>query len=149
MTGNDRVTVRAADPGDAKALHAMLASKLADGDLLARRLDEITVDAACGIVAVCRRKIIGGAELVPLSSQLAAVRSLVVDANAGGQRRGALIVSEIHLRARPAGYQRLCVPTHAPEDVFDFGFSSVPQLWVEKTPEPRDHAEAAGVLHCA
>ena len=174
MTMSDRVTLRAAAPSDAKALHALISSNLEEGHLLPRRLDELTVHASRFIVAVCRRKIIGCAELAPLSSHLAEVRSLAVDASARGQRVGTQLVAELRLRARRAGYERLCVLTHAPEYFINFGFSIVPHLWVQEkvftdcvncpkfrtcgqfamvvpleTSEASDRDEAAAVLHCA
>jgi amino-acid N-acetyltransferase len=174
MTASDRVTLRAAEPADATALHALISSHLDEGRLLPRHLDEIAVHASRFIVAVCRRKIIGCAELAPLSSQLAEVRSLVVHPSARRQRLGTEIVRGILLRARRAGYDRLCVLTHAPEYFLDFGFSIVPHLWVQEkvftdcvtcpkfracgqvamvaplvTSEVHDHAEVAAVLHCA
>jgi amino-acid N-acetyltransferase len=132
MTKADRVTLRAAAPADAKALHALISSNLEEGHLLPRPLDELTVHASRFIVAVNRRKIIGCAELAPLSSCLAELRSLAVNASARGQRVGTELVAEPRLRARRAGYERLCVLTHAPEYFVNFGFSIVPHLWVRE-----------------
>lgn len=170
----DRVTLRAAAPSDAEALHALISSSLAEGHLLPRRLDELTVHASRFIVAVDRRKIIGCGELAPLSSHLAEVRSLAVNASARGQRVGAQLIAELRRRARRAGYERLCVLTHAPEYFINFGFSIVPHLWLREkvftdcvncprfrtcgqfamvvpleTAEASHRDEAAAVLHCA
>jgi amino-acid N-acetyltransferase len=132
MTVSDRVTLRAASSADARALYRLISSNIAAGHLLPRRLDEITVHASRFVVAVCRRTIIGCAELAPLSGQLAEVRSLAVEDSARGQRIGTQLVAEIHLRARRAGYERLCVLTHAPAYFLNFGFSIVPHLWVQE-----------------
>jgi amino-acid N-acetyltransferase len=132
MTLTDRITLRAAAPSDARALHALISRHIEEGHLLPRRLDEITVHASRFVVAVCRRKIVGCAELAPLRGQLAEVRSLAVEVSARGQRIGTQLVDEILARARRAGYERLCVLTHAPEYFLKFGFSIVPHLWVQE-----------------
>jgi amino-acid N-acetyltransferase len=132
MTMSGRVTLRAAAASDANALHALISSNLEEGHLLPRRLDELTVHASRFIVAVWRQRIVGCAELAPLSSQLAEVRSLAVDASARGQRIGTQLVVELQLRAQRAGYERLSVLTHAPAYFINLGFSIVPHLWVQE-----------------
>jgi amino-acid N-acetyltransferase len=132
VTVSARVTLRAAVPDDAGTLHALISSHIEEGHLLPRRLDEIAVHASRFVVALDHRSIIGCAELAPLSSQLAEVRSLAVEAGARGQRIGAALVTALRLRATRAGYQRLCVLTHAPEYFIKFGFSIVPHLWMQE-----------------
>jgi amino-acid N-acetyltransferase len=129
---NDRVTLRAAEPSDATALHALVSSHVAEGHLLPRQLDEIAVHAARFSVAVRRRNIVGCAELAPLSSRLAEVRSLVVDASVRGQGVGTRLLADIRLRGRREGYERLSVLTHAPHYFIKFGFSIVPHLWMQE-----------------
>jgi amino-acid N-acetyltransferase len=129
---SDRVTLRVAEPADAKALHALISSHLEEGHLLPRRLDELAVHASRFIVAVRRRKIIGCAELAPLSSRLAELRSLAVDASVRGQRVGARLIAELRLQALRVGYERLSVLTHAPQYFINFGFSIVPHLWMQE-----------------
>lgn len=130
VTKSSPITLRAADAADAKALHGLITAALDEGHLLPRSFDEITVHAARFVVAVRRRKIVGCAELAPLSGQLAEVRSLAVHASARHQGVGTQIVTELRRRARRAGYEQLCVLTHAPEYFTTFGFSIVPHLWV-------------------
>jgi amino-acid N-acetyltransferase len=124
------ITLRAAGPSDAKALHTLIASHLEEGHLLPRRLEELAVHASRFVVAVRRRKVVGCAELAPLGGHLAEIRSLAVDPQARHQKVGTQLVNELQRRARLAGYEQLCVMTHAPEYFTNHGFSIVPHLWV-------------------
>jgi len=81
-------------------------------------------------VAVRARKIVGCAELAPLSPHVAEVRSLAVDAAARGARVGIAIVDELRRRARREGFEKLCAFTHAPSYFINMGFSIVPHLWL-------------------
>ena len=76
------------------------------------------------------RRIVGCAELAPLSAQVAEVRSLAVDASARGSRVGVAIVDELRRRARREGFEKLCAFTHAPGYFIHMGFSIVPHLWL-------------------
>src|SRR5882724_10252088 len=99
-----RVTLRTAEGADAKKLYTLIQGNLEEGHLLPRTLDELTVHAGRFVVAVKARRIIGCAELAPLSPHVAEVRSLAVDASARGSRVGVAIVDELRLRARREGY---------------------------------------------
>ena len=125
-----RITLRTADASEAKKLHALIQANLAEGQLLPRTLDELRVHASRFVVAVRARKIIGCAELAPLSAQVAEVRSLAVDAAARGGRIGIAIVDELRRRARREGFEKLCAFTHAPGYFIHMGFSIVPHLWL-------------------
>jgi amino-acid N-acetyltransferase len=130
MTRVARITLRSAAEGDAKKLHALIQANLAEGRLLPRTLDELKVHAGRFVVAVRSRKIIGCAELAPLSTQVAEVRSLAVDGNARGNHVGVAIVDELRRRARRNGFEKLCAFTHAPGYFIHMGFSIVPHLWL-------------------
>src|SRR5215218_4827356 len=93
------ITLRTADASDAKKLYALIQANLAEGHLLPRRLDELTVRAGPFVVAVRARKIVGCAELAPLPAPAAEVPSLAVDASARGGRVGVAIVDELRRRA--------------------------------------------------
>jgi amino-acid N-acetyltransferase len=125
-----RVTLRTADAADAKKLHALIRANLEEGHLLPRTLDELTVHAGRFVVAVKARRIIGCAELAPLSAQVAEVRSLAVDGKARGGRVGVMIVDELRRRARREGFEKMCAFTHAPGYFIHMGFSIVPHLWL-------------------
>ena len=71
-----RITLRTAGASDAKKLYALIQGNLTEGHLLPRTLGELAVHAERFVVAVKARKIVGCAELAPLSPHVAEVRSL-------------------------------------------------------------------------
>jgi len=125
-----RVTLRSADAADAKKLHTIITANLEEGHLLPRTLSELTVRAGRFVVAIRGRKVIGCAELAPLSAHVAEVRSLAVDGRARGSRVGVTIVDELRRRARREGFEKMCAFTHAPGYFIHMGFSIVPHLWL-------------------
>jgi amino-acid N-acetyltransferase len=125
-----RVTLRTADASEAAKLHALIAANLAEGHLLPRTLEELTVHARRFVVATRGRKLVGCAELAPLSPQVAEVRSLVVDEPARKHGVGTMLVDELRRRARREGFDKLCAFTHAPGYFMPMGFSIVPHLWI-------------------
>lgn len=130
MRQTARITLRSGVPADAKTLHGLIAAHQAEGHLLPRTLAELTLHAERFVVAVRSRKIVGCAELAPLSSQVAEVRSLAVDASVRAQGVGTTLVDELRRRARREGFDRLCAFTHAPGYFMPMGFSIVPHLWI-------------------
>ncbi|MBS1817119.1 MAG: GNAT family N-acetyltransferase [Acidobacteria bacterium] len=125
-----RISLRTGDPSDARRLHALITAAQADGHLLPRTLPDITQHAARFVVAVRNRRVVGCAELAPLSAQVAEVRSLVVDRSARSVGVGSMIVEELRARARREGFEKLSAFTHAPGYFAPMGFSIVPHLWV-------------------
>jgi amino-acid N-acetyltransferase len=125
-----RITLRTGSVADAKKLYALIQANLEEGHLLPRTLGELAIHAERFVVAVKARKIVGCAELAPLSPHVAEVRSLAVDNAARGSRVGVMIVDELRLRARRDGYEKLCAFTHAPRYFIHMGFSIVPHLWL-------------------
>lgn len=130
MTRVPRIVLRTAVPSDAQKLHALITANLAEGHLLPRTLSEVEVHATRFVVAVRGRKIVGCAELAPLSPQVAEVRSLTVDAAARHLGVGTRLVDELRARARREGFDKLCAFTHAPGYFMPMGFSIVPHLWL-------------------
>jgi len=124
------VTLRTGDAADAKKLYALIHANLEEGHLLPRTLAELTTRANRFVVAVKARRIVGCAELAPLSPHVAEVRSLAVHAAARGSRVGVTIVDELRRRARREGFEKLCAFTHAPAYFVHMGFSIVPHLWL-------------------
>ena len=125
-----RITLRNAEASQAPKLHALISANLEEGRLLPRGLGELTLNAARFVVAMRGRTIVGCADLVPLSPQLAEVRSLAVDANTRGSGIGAMLVEELRQRARREGFEKLCAFTHKPGYFSQMGFSIVPHLWL-------------------
>ena len=130
MPRSTRTTLRTADAPDAPKLHALISANLVEGHLLPRTLDELTVHATRFVVALRGRKVVGCAELAPLSPQVAEVRSLAVDGAARRHGVGTMLVEELRVRARREGFDKLCAFTHAPGYFIPMGFSIVPHLWI-------------------
>ena len=127
---NATVTLRNAALSDVGAINQLIGDNLAAGHLLPRSLSDLEAHAARFVVAESNGRIIGCAELAPLSAQVAEVRSLAVDASARGGRVGVAIVDELRRRARREGFEKLCAFTHAPAYFIHMGFSIVPHLWL-------------------
>jgi amino-acid N-acetyltransferase len=130
MPRSTRTTLRTADAPDAAKLHALISANLVEGHLLPRTLDELAVHVSRFVVAVRGRKVVGCAELAPLSPQVAEVRSLAVDGSARRHGVGTMLVEELRVRARREGFDKLCAFTHAPGYFIPMGFSIVPHLWI-------------------
>ncbi len=129
-----RISLRAAVASDAPALHALIAAHLEEGRLLPRTLDELVIHAPRFVVAAEQaaggERIVGCAELAPLSQSVAEVRSLVVDKDARRLGVGQQMVEALSSRARSEGYEKLCAFAHEPRFFVHRGFSIVPHTWV-------------------
>ena len=142
-----RIAIRTATVADAPVLHALIDAHREEGHLLAREGDELALHAPRFVVAVRRGRVIGCAELAPLSGRVAEVRSLVVHHTARGLGVGRAIVAELKQRARVAGFDQLCAFTHDAAYFVKMGFSLVPHTWL---PEKiaRDCADCALFRRC-
>jgi amino-acid N-acetyltransferase len=125
-----RLTLRSAASSQAPRLHALISANLEEGRLLPRTLADLVVHAERFVVAIRGRRIIGCAELAPLSQHVAEVRSLVVDAGARGSGVGAMLVEELRQRARRGGFEKLAAFTHRPGYFIKMRFSIVPHHWL-------------------
>jgi amino-acid N-acetyltransferase len=132
VTTRARIILRTGEAADARRLHALITAAQAEGHLLPRTLAEVTLHASRFVVAVRSRTIVACAELAPLSSQVAEVRSLVVDPSARSLGVGGMLVEELRARARRDGFDQLSAFTHAPGYFMPMGFSIVPHLWVRE-----------------
>jgi amino-acid N-acetyltransferase len=113
------IEVRAARPDEAAAVHALIEAHVAEGHLLPRRRAGDAV-------------LVGAAELAPLSSAVAEVRSLVVRDDARHDGVGRRIVAALAQRARLEGFDTLAAFTHGPGFFVRLGFSIVPHHWVRE-----------------
>ena len=128
------LTLRAAVAADAPQLHALIASHLEEGRLLPRALGELAIHAPRFVVAVepspAGDRIVGCAELAPLSASVGEVRSLVVGREARRKGLGQRMIDELGRRARREGFNRICAFAHDPKFFMRLGFSIVPHTWV-------------------
>ena len=125
-----RLTIKRAEPAHAPVLHALISANLEEGHLLPRTLDELEVHAGRFTIVMRGKKVVGCAELAPLSSQVAEVRSLAVDARERQNGIGTMLVEDLRRRAHEDGYDKLSAFTHAPGYFSQMGFSIVPHLWI-------------------
>jgi amino-acid N-acetyltransferase len=129
-----QIVLRAAVADDAPALLELIAAHLEEGRLLPRSLDELKVHAPRFVVAVEQRsaddRIVGCAELAPLSQAVAEIRSLVVSSSARQLGIGNRMVEALASRARNEEFARLCAFAHDPAFFVRRGFSIVPHTWV-------------------
>jgi amino-acid N-acetyltransferase len=124
------LVIRQATTGDAGALHALIGAHRGEGHLLPRELGEITRHAARFVVCDVEGEIKACAELAPLSSAVAEVRSLVVARDFRRVGLAARLVGEVRRRATAAGFDSLCAFTHDARFFVRQNFSIVPHLWV-------------------
>ena len=128
MTTN--IQLRTGVAADASAIHSLITANLSAGHLLPRTFEDVVSHADRFVVAIDGDAVIGCAELAPLSSEVAEVRSLVVAEAMRGRRTGVALVTALADRARELGYITLCAFTHQPAHFVRLGFSIVPHTWV-------------------
>lgn len=122
--------IRTATPKDAPRIHRLITANIAEGHLLPRTLADVTDHADRFVVATHRRRIVGCAELAPLSSSVAEVRSLVVDGEYRGKGISRKVVDEIRQRGARRGFEQLCAFTHDSAYFTHLGFTVVPHAAV-------------------
>jgi amino-acid N-acetyltransferase len=126
------VTFRRAEGSDVPAIHKLISDNLEIGHLLPRTMDDVVGHAPRFIVAEADGRVIGCAELAPLSKKVAEVRSLVVDQEARGNRIGPRLLTELASAAVAQGFSTLCAFTHQPSHFVKLGFTIVPHMWVSE-----------------
>jgi amino-acid N-acetyltransferase len=122
--------IRTAGASDVDAIHRLVSEHLTEGRLLPRSRDEIANHVARFLVAVHDGRVVGCADLAPLSRRVAEVRSLVVDHGARSWGIGRQLVKELERRALVSGFESLTAFTHTPGYFVQLGFSIVPHTWV-------------------
>jgi len=122
--------IRAATAADVDAIHALIDTHVADGRLLPRRREEIAAHVSRFLVAVQGRRVVGCADLAPLSRHVAEVRSLVVSDAVRSRGIGRQLVDELASRAAASGFETLCAFTHVAGYFIQMGFSIVPHTWL-------------------
>jgi len=141
---NDSVIIRPAEPADVDAIHRLITDNLEVGHLLPRSADDIARCIARFVVATVgagasaatakqpgrRAAVVGCAELAPLSTGVAEVRSLVVSEKFRGRQIGPTLVSRVAADATAKGFATLCAFAHEPSHFVRMGFTIVPHMWV-------------------
>src|SRR6266566_865373 len=102
-----KLTITRANEKQAAALYALITANLEEGRLLPRTLEEVTAHADRFSVVMRGRKLVGCAELAPLSAQVAEIRSLAVDQKERGTGVGTMLVDDLRHRAHGDGFDRL------------------------------------------
>lgn len=124
------LVLRPATASDAEALYELIHSHLDEGHLLPRDLDDLRRHASRFVVCDVGGAMRACAELLPLSSTVAEVRSLVVSRDFRRVGLAARLVGEMKDRARAAGFETLTAFTHDPRFFIRQNFSIVPHLRV-------------------
>jgi len=130
VSARARIRIRQADASYAARIHPLIVTNLEEGHLLPRSFENVVKHADRFVVALRGRRVVGCAEMAPLSPQVAEVRSLVVDASARRLGVGSQLVNEIRRQARSAGFDQLCAFTHSAGWFSQLGFSLVPHRWL-------------------
>lgn len=130
VVDNDKVMLRSGSAADAPALHALIGAHMDEGRLLPRTMTELSVHADRFVVVERGHALVACAELAPLSSTVAEVRSLVVEAGARGKGAARRMVAELVRRAQRDGIEQLCAFAHEPAFFVNLGFSLVPHTWI-------------------
>lgn len=141
------VTFRQAGAPDAPAIHHLIAENLEAGHLLPRSIEDVTVNAGRFLVAESGGRVVGCAELAPLSTGVAEVRSLVVEQSARGRHIGPQLVAQLASTGAAKGFATLCAFTHEPSHFVRLGFTIVPHMWVPEKIE-RDCRSCAQFRQC-
>jgi N-acetylglutamate synthase-like GNAT family acetyltransferase len=130
--------MRAARPADVDAIHRLITDNLEAGHLLPRTADDVARSIARFVVASAEStgQVVGCAELAPLSTGVAEVRSLVVAEAFRGRKIGPALVAQLAVDGTAQGYATLCAFTHEPSHFVRMGFTIVPHIWV---PEKISH----------
>jgi amino-acid N-acetyltransferase len=127
---NDSPVVRRATGGDVAGIHALISRYQGIGHLLPRTEDEIAKHANRFVVVMDEGDVAACAELAPLSSSVAEVRSLVVGDHLRGLGYGRLLVDSLIRAAQAQGFASICAFTHEPSYFARLGFSLVPHAWL-------------------
>lgn len=122
--------LRRATEADVSAILGLIDANLADGHLLPRSREDVTRRVTRFLVVALGDRVVGCAELAPLSRAVAEVRSLVVDEACRGRGFGTRIVEELNRWAVQEGFSTLTAFTHHPAHFVRLGFSLVPHQWL-------------------
>jgi amino-acid N-acetyltransferase len=141
------VIVRSATADDIAAIDRLVSTHKVEGRLLPRTREDIAARIHRFSVAVDKGRVIGCADLAPLSRRVAEVRSLVVQSEARSCGIGRRLVAELEKRALASKFESLTAFTHTPGYFVQLGFSIVPHTWLPEKIET-DCSTCAQFRHC-
>lgn len=141
------ILVRTARPGDTRGVHRLIARHTGAGQLLPRTLRDVSEHVHRFMVATARGRIVGCAELAPLSPSVAEVRSFVVTSRSRGRGVGRSILDALRARARRRHFEQLCAFTHSAEYFLRLDFQVVSHASVPEKIEA-DCRTCASFGHC-
>jgi len=127
---NATVTLRTAAIPDVASINRLISDNLQVGHLLPRTIEDLQAHVGRFTVAADGDRIVGCAELAPLSAGVAEVRSLVVDEPLRGRHIGSDLIDHMATSAAASGFSTLCAFTHEPARFVRLGFTIVPHIWV-------------------
>jgi amino-acid N-acetyltransferase len=120
------IALRAGTARDVAALHRLIRTHLDEGRLLPRTRANLAEHASRFVVAARGATLLGCAELAPLSSSVAEVRSLVVAGPARGLGLARRLVDALVRRARLEGFTKVSAFAHDAGFFAHLGFQIVP-----------------------
>jgi N-acetylglutamate synthase-like GNAT family acetyltransferase len=115
---------RKARPGDAPAIHALIARYAAQGLLLPRSEADVRARISCFRVMIEQDRVAGCVALESYGAELAEIRSLALDPEIRGRGLGSHLVQAALAEARRRRIARVFAVTHAPEFFARLGFAT-------------------------
>jgi argininosuccinate lyase/amino-acid N-acetyltransferase len=119
------MSVRRARMSDVEKIHTLVNVQADKGEILPRSLDNTIHDVQNFVVAELDGEVVGCASLYIYQTDLAEIRSVVVDKNAQGQEQGQALVQYLLEFAHQMELKQIIVLTYIPEYFNKLGFSVI------------------------
>lgn len=116
------MSVRRARMSDVEKIHALVNVQADKGEILPRSLDNTIHDVQNFVVAELDGEVVGCASLYIYQTDLAEIRSVVVDKNAQGQEQGQALVQYLLEFAHQMELKQIIVLTYIPDYFNKLGF---------------------------
>jgi argininosuccinate lyase/amino-acid N-acetyltransferase len=119
------MSVRRARMSDVEQIHKLVNVQADKGEILPRSLDNTIHDVQNFVVAELDGEVIGCASLYIYQTDLAEIRSVVVEKSAQGQQQGQALVQYLLEFALQMELKQIIVLTYIPEYFNKLGFSTI------------------------
>ena len=119
------MSVRRARMSDVEKIHALVNVQADKGEILPRSLENTIHDVQNFVVAELDGEVVGCASLYIYQTDLAEIRSVVVDKNAQGQEQGQALVQYLLEFAHQMELKQIIVLTYIPDYFNKLGFSVI------------------------